>query len=86
VKRLQIELPADLHRAAKVKAAQTGLSMAEVCRRALAAWIQRALPHCVHCGTELPLKMTVPWGPCQPCPQCSQHGFAFPQEQEDCYE
>ena len=38
MKRLQIELPDDLHLTAKIKAAKTGISMAEICRRALAAW------------------------------------------------
>ena len=40
MKRLQIELPEDLHLAAKIKAAQTDTSMAEICRRALTAWLQ----------------------------------------------
>ncbi|MBC8445780.1 MAG: hypothetical protein H8D74_01135 [Chloroflexi bacterium] len=38
------ELPEDLHTAAKVKAAQTGIPMAEICRRALTAWVEQKTP------------------------------------------
>ncbi len=39
-KRLNVWLPKDLHHAAKVKAADTGISMAEICRRALTNWVK----------------------------------------------
>ena len=41
MKRLQIELPNDLHLTAKIKAAKTGISMAEICRRALTKWVEQ---------------------------------------------
>lgn len=39
----RFELPTGLHVAAKVKAARTGISMAEICRLALAAWTQEGI-------------------------------------------
>ena len=39
-KKLTVMIPQELHIAAKVKAAKTGVSMAEVCRQALAKWVQ----------------------------------------------
>jgi plasmid stability protein len=40
MKRIVITLPDKLHKAAKIKAAQTGISIAEICRRALAKWVK----------------------------------------------
>ena len=40
MKRLTFTLPDELHRKAKIKAAQTGVSIAEICRRALAEWVK----------------------------------------------
>jgi len=39
VKSLRILLDPDLYTKAKVKAARTGVAMAEICRRALEEWI-----------------------------------------------
>ncbi len=36
---LQIRLSAELHRAAKIQAAKTGIPMAEICRQALEKWV-----------------------------------------------
>ena len=35
-----IQVPAGLLRQVRIKAAMTGISMSEVCRRALAAWVE----------------------------------------------
>lgn len=39
-KSLRIRLDNDLHRRAKIKAAETGIPMAEICRRALLEWVR----------------------------------------------
>ncbi|MBC8445668.1 MAG: hypothetical protein H8D74_00565 [Chloroflexi bacterium] len=43
-KSLRIRLPDKLHRAAKIKAAINNTTMAEICRRALAEWVESDPP------------------------------------------
>jgi len=37
----RFQLPQDLHLAAKIKSAKTGVSIAEICRQALTSWLQQ---------------------------------------------
>ena len=37
---MTVMVPEDLHKAAKIKAAKTGVSIAEICRRALTEWVK----------------------------------------------
>lgn len=51
--RITVSLPKDLHRKARIKAAETGIPMSAVCRQALAAWAQEE-------GSR-PIKIDLTW-------------------------
>jgi predicted HicB family RNase H-like nuclease len=53
-KKLTILVPEELHRAAKIKAAETGTPIAEICRKALAEWIGTGDPQPKEAATEVP--------------------------------